>query len=61
MNDTIKNQILAIRASGLTNMFDTVCVQQLAFQNGYFELVDFIENSRKAYAQFILTGEIEDD
>ena len=32
MNETIKNQILAIRASGLTNMFDTVCVQQLAFK-----------------------------
>lgn len=57
MTEKIKEQILAIRATGATNMFDTISVQRLAFEHGYYELVDFIENNRKAYAKFILSGE----
>jgi hypothetical protein len=57
MNDKVKEQILAIRATGKTNMFDLAFVQRLAFEMGFFELVDFIETSRKSYAHFILTGE----
>lgn len=60
MTEIVKQQILLIRASGLTNMFDTAAVQRLAFDNGYYELAVFIENNRKAYARFILTGEIEE-
>jgi hypothetical protein len=60
MTEIVKQQILSIRASGATNMFDTVTVQRLAFENGYYELTDYIENNRKAYAHFILTGETEE-
>lgn len=60
MTEIVKQQILSIRASGATNMFDAIAVQRLAFENGYCELVDFIENDRRAYARFILTGETED-
>ena len=59
MNKTkIKKQILAIRATGKTNMFDTNRVQVIANANGYYELVIFIEEHKKEYVQFILTGEL---
>ena len=59
MNKTkIKKQILAIRATGETNMFDTNMVQVLANANGYYELVVFIEEHKKEYVHFILTGEL---
>ena len=54
----IKEQILAIRESGKTNMFDTNMVQVLANADGYYELVIFIEEHKKEYVQFILTGEL---
>ena len=54
----IKEQILAIRDSGKTNMFDTKMVQILANADGYYELVIFIEEHKKEYVQFILTGEL---
>lgn len=57
MTDVIKEQILAIRDSGLTNMFDTNMVQVLASRNGFHELVIFIEEDKKAYVNFILYGE----
>ena len=59
MTDTIREQILAIRAEGETNMFDARTVQRLAFEKGFYELVNFIETSRMAYARFIMTGEAE--
>lgn len=57
MTQTIKEQILAIRDTGLTNMFDLPMVQRLAFDRGFFELVTFIEEKRKEYVHFILHGE----
>ena len=57
MTGTVRNQILKIRATGETNMFDTTTVQRIAFNKGYYELVDYIETDVKAYAHFILTGE----
>jgi hypothetical protein len=59
MSGTVKEQILAVRATGKTNMFDANTVQRLAFDNGYYELADFIETDRKAYSTFILTGRTE--
>ena len=56
MNETIRNQILAIRDTGLTNMFDVHMVQRLAFDRNYFELVNFLEEHRKEYVRFILYG-----
>ena len=56
MNEKIKEQILNIRASGATNMFDVPAVQRLAFESGYYELVNFIEENKSSYINFILTG-----
>ena len=57
MTDLIKEQILAIRDTGLTNMFDAAMVQKLAFDRGLYELVVFIEEHPKEYIQFILYGD----
>ena len=56
MTDTIKMQILTIRNSGETNMFDIRRVQQIANRRGYYELVIYLEEHRKEYVDFILTG-----
>lgn len=57
MTETIKKQILAIRDSGETNMFDTRMVQYIANREGYYELVVYLEEHRKEYVHFIMTGE----
>ena len=57
MTETIREQILAIRDTGLTNMFDVPTVQQLAFDRGFYELVCYLEEHRSEYAHFIMTGE----
>ena len=56
MTDTIKMQILTIRNSGETNVFDIRRVQQIANRRGYYELVIYLEEHRKEYVNFILTG-----
>ena len=57
MTQTVKEQVLAIRDTGLTNMFDIPAVQRLAFDRGFYELVCYLEEDRKEYVRFILTGE----
>ena len=57
MNKQIKQQILAIRQTGITNMFDIHTVQALASEMGFHELVIYLEEHRKEYTHFILTGE----
>ena len=57
MTEKVKEQILAIRDTGETNMFDTACVQRMAYDRGFYELVLFLEEHKKEYAHFILTGE----
>ncbi len=57
MTDIIREQILAIRDTGLTNMFDIPMVQRLAYERGYYELVCWLDEHRKEYVHFILTGE----
>jgi hypothetical protein len=57
MDAKIKEQILAVRETGLTNMFDTLAVQRIAHERDFFELVVFLEEHRDEYARFILTGE----
>lgn len=57
MTETIKDQILAIRDTGLTNMFDVNAVQRLAYERDFYELVVYLEGNRKEYVHFILTGE----
>jgi hypothetical protein len=57
MNQTIKEQILAIRDTGETNMFDVNTVQAIANREGFYDLVIYLEEHRREYARFILTGE----
>lgn len=59
MEEIVKEQILAIRDSGLTNMLDFKTVQYLAFDRGYYELVLYIEDNRSKYFSFIMNGEEE--
>lgn len=57
MTEKIKEQILAVRDTGLTNMFDLCAVQRIAYEMDFYELVTFIEEEKAAYVRFILTGE----
>ena len=57
MTEKIKEQVLAVRNTGLTNMFDVNAVQRIAYDMGFFELVVYLEEHRREYAHFILTGE----
>ena len=57
MDKKIKEQILAIRDTGLTNMFDVATVQRIAYEMGFYELAVYLDENRKEYAHFILTGE----
>ena len=63
MTNKIKEQILAIRDSGETNMLDTRAVQWIANREGYYELVVYLEEHSREYWNFIMTGEapMEDD
>ena len=57
MDEKIKEQILAIRDTGLTNMFDVTAVQRLANERDFYELVLYLEDYRKEYVNFILHGD----
>ncbi|WP_041223282.1 DUF5049 domain-containing protein [Dehalococcoides mccartyi] len=57
MSETVKKQILAIRDTGLTNMLDIRTVQHIANDRSFYELVVYLEEHRREYAHFILTGE----
>lgn len=57
MSDKVRDQVLAIRATGRTNMFDTNAVQIIADEMRFYELVVFIEEHKDKYVHFILTGE----
>ena len=57
MSETVKKQILAIRDTWLTNMFEVRTVQRIANDREFYELVVYLEEHRREYAHFILTGE----
>ena len=58
MDKKIKEQILAIRESGVTNMFDLKKVQYEANNLKFYELVVFIEENKDKYVNFIMTGKL---
>ena len=58
MTKKIKKQILKVRDTGLTNMFDIRNVQRIANDMKLYELVVFVEEHRREYVHFILTGEV---
>jgi len=55
--NTVIEQILAIRDSGLTNMFDAKAVFELALEKDFYALADFIFMNTPGYSKFILTGD----
>ena len=59
--ERILQGLLYVRSTGKTNMFDTNMVQRIAFDNNYYDLVNFIEEDRGAYANLIITGKFTDD
>ncbi len=61
MDATVKQQILAVRATGETNMLDTNMVQVIANRMGFYELVVYLEEHRREYANFILTGNVGEE
>ena len=58
MIEKSKEQILAVRATGRTNMFDTNAVQVIANEMNLYKLVIFIEEHKDLYVRFIMTGEL---
>ena len=56
MNETIRRQIVEIRDSGEPNMLDTRMVQVIANRMGFYELVVYLEEHKREYANFIFTG-----
>ena len=58
ITEKIKAQILAIRDTGLTNMFDMNAVQVIAQEMRFYELIVFIEEDKSKYVTFILTGKM---
>lgn len=57
MTDKIREQILTVRKTGRTNMFDILMVQYIANEMQFYELVIFLKEHRSEYVHFILTGE----
>ena len=59
MTSKVRDQILKVRETGETNMFDTPAVQRIAYENDWYDLVVYLEDreNRKEYSHFIFTGE----
>ena len=60
MTEEVRKQIMDIRDSGITNMFDINTVQRLAYERDFHNLVMYIEEHKAKYVKFIMTGR-EDD
>lgn len=56
MDIKIRNQILAIRQTGLTNMFDIVRVLEIAEAMDFQELAEYLPENKAGYVNFILSG-----
>ena len=56
MDPIVKEQILAIRDSGETNMFDTNMVAFIANREGFYDLVVYLLDHKSEYCRFIMTG-----
>ena len=57
MTDKLKEQIIAIRDTGLTNMFDVNTVQRIADEMEFHELVIFLDEEKAKHVKFILNGD----
>ena len=54
----VRDGIMKVRDTGRTNMFDLRAVQVIAADMECYETVVFIEDHRKEYSSFILTGHV---
>ena len=61
MNEKVLEELMAVRSSGVCNMLSIHEVQRAAFDRGFYSLVTFIDENRKAYVHFIMTGEMPKD
>lgn len=52
----IKQQIIKIQRTGLTNMFDVESVQTIATKMKLVELTNFLKTNEDDYIEFIFTG-----
>ena len=59
MTDKIIEEILKVRDTGRTNMFDIYGVQRVAYEKELFDLVIYLEDKDNwgEYTHFIITGE----
>ena len=57
MEPIVKEQILKVRDTGETNMFAVNVVAQIAMREGFYELVDYLQDHKKEYIRFIISGE----
>lgn len=56
MTEVVRKQIMAVRATGEANMLDISLVQVIANRMGFYELVIYLEEHKREYASFIITG-----
>lgn len=55
--DKLKEQILSVKSSGLTKMFDTDGVKSIARKLGYTELVTYLNQENNNYFAFAMFGD----
>ncbi|AOW74214.1 MAG: DUF5049 domain-containing protein [Limosilactobacillus pontis] len=54
--DRIRQQVLQIRNTGETNMFDVENVKRLAYYYNCHDLIKYLNTDRAGYIKLILTG-----
>ena len=61
MTEKIKADVLKVRDTGRTNMFDVYAVQRIAYELELFDLAIYLEDKDNwgEYTLFIITGETE--
>ena len=59
MNDTLKEHIIAIAKTGLTNMFHTDNVKFIADSEGWKDVIKFIDTDPEGYFNFIMFGNVD--
>jgi len=52
----VKEQILVVRDTGETNMFDVTAVTKIALKMGFLELAEYLQNHKSEYCHFIIWG-----
>ncbi len=56
LREKIRSQVLKIRNTGETNMFDIPNVERLAYYYNCHDLIRYIHEDRAGYLNLILTG-----